>query len=261
MKISDNFTNSEITLREALNLYKSVQIVNENLLPFSEMKKKNPKLTPPLYMQQLSKVLRDFKINNFAIMYPNLGLHFINADALDVAAKKLSASLISLSNFYEEISKIFFIVKSDRQCKELRLIIKNVIRNILLFIESQYKLKDYPTIEYLPLFNFCETENISIEEFVSWFNAQKNLYEVEFYIYEIDNQISSRFLEDYPELYELAADLQFPLTLTTAYNVLEGNVASSTIYKEIESYSKTVAVSTEDCTMPSTLKILNLCKV
>lgn len=258
MKISDTFVNAEVTLKEALDFYKRIKKVYEVLIPFNEMKRKEVKLTPPLYIQKLSKTLREFKATNFAIMYPHLGLHFINADATDVAATKLSCSLTILSDFYEELEKNYYMIKSDKQCTIFREIVQNIMRNILLFIESQYRLEEYPEIEYLPLFNYCENIDKTIDEFISWFVKEKKQYNIEFYIYEINNQLSSQFLEIYPELYSLSNDLQYPLTLSIASDILNGNIDSNNFYSKLEEYSNIITVTETEGSRQPTLKKLNL---
>ena len=238
MKFNDEFKNAELTLHEAVELFYHLKNLKDALRSFEEWKQDVPSITFPVYMRDSVQNLMKTTITNFGIQFPNLQIHFKNGDGESAASARLSSAVLTISFLTEELKNMHYLIRSDDTRQHLKLMVIKSIQHLLLFIFIQYRLHRYPSEEYLPLFIYCEEEEMLPEDFIdnvlSWqkeFDAYPN-------IYELHSAVTDDFLAVDSELYQKAEELQYPLTAMLAEKALSSAEEMDKLKNDIEKVSR-----------------------
>lgn len=201
MKVNDTFKQAEVTLSESVNLLQKLEEMKKALRGFQEWRRDielesngTVSITFPIYMRESVKALMNATVKNFGIVYPNIQTHFLNGDGESAAINRLSSSIMTVSAMIDRLQSMNYLIRSDEERNMLKTMNFNSIQHLLLFIDLQYKLDKYPIEEYLPLFTYCEKEDILVEEFIHKINILKTEYRAFPYIYEVPSEMYQKIL-------------------------------------------------------------------
>lgn len=234
MKFNDNFPNAEVTLRETITLIRQVQEIEKALRSFQEWKEEEPTIKFPIYMRKSVDALMNAVKADFEMQYPNLQTHFKNGDGDSAASSRLSSAILTISSLMSELKEMRYLIRSDEIREHLKGLAYRSMQHLTLFIYMQYKLERFPIDEYLPLFTYCEKEEMLVEEFVEEIKELQNSYEAYPNIYEIPSEIGDEFLSVESELCIKAEEIRYPLTEAVAAKALASDKDMNALKEDIE---------------------------
>lgn len=240
MKFNDNFANAEVTLKETIALIKQLQQVQKSLRSFQEWKEDVPSIKFPVYMRESVQAIMDAVISDFGIQYPNLQMHFKNGDGEDITAARLSSAILTISSLMSELKKMHYLIRSDESREQLKSLVYHSIQHLLVFIYMQYKLERFPTDEYLPLFTYCEKEEMLVEDFIEEIREAQKTYQAYPNIYEVHSEVADDFISVAYELCIKAEEISYPLTERKALEALESAEAMQALKEDIEKAARNI---------------------
>ncbi len=238
MKFNDNFSNAEVTLKETMVLIKQLQEVQNALKSFQEQKAEDPSIKFPVYMRESVQSLMNAVIKDFGVQYPNLQVHFENGDGEDNVATRLSSAILTMSSLMSELKEMHYLVRSDDSREHLKSLAYNSIQHLVVFLYLQYKLERFPIDEYLPLFTYCEKEEMLVDEFIEEIKKLQEEFKAYPNIYEVHSEVADAFLSTEYDLCSKAEEIGYPLTEEIAAKALESVEAMKALKAEIEAAVK-----------------------
>lgn len=257
-KVNDSYMNAKESLQEAMNFLERLIRIQQCFQPYAKAVEAKPLLTKAAYMQATVKTLMQSCRLNFEITYPHLQQHSIDGDGIPHAAAKLVSAIVGLEAIMESLKECDFIIKSDEERNELDLSITGVIRNMLLYIKTQYRLVREAKAIYLPAYLYCESVGVDYYTFLSKIEHLVERYNAEFYIYEVDSAEAEQFSSSFQEIYQEAENARYPLTVGMAMELLENPEQAVRLQADLDAFIRSTEVISVKTSPGEVLKRMNL---
>lgn len=257
--IADTIKNAEAVLGELLSVTDATWVLCEAATPIQEwMRTTKVRKSPPVYVAETGKVMKENFIADFGAEYPTLSAGVMNG-RLGSSSYRVNDALYKLGNCLKTMKERQFMIMSDEERKELHESLLDVVADFAIYTIIAFRLykagDGYCT---LAASKACERRQVSPAIMYSEMLGLLERTGRTYYAYEPLSSMYADMLATEPAFLAECEEQGLPLTEDLARSLLEGETTVPLLMEALLSQAADTESTEVDVNPISMISRMNL---